>query len=329
MGTEVAVEAGGGRVSLHVLRRLRRRPGVIAAGIVFLVLVAAACAAPLYAKWVAHTGPYQNHISETVVVDGHKEEVVSVEGVPIGPTWQGRFLLGADRNGRDTMVRLLYGARNSLLIGFGATVLTLVLATFLGLVSGYFGGLLDAVISRAFDVLWAFPVVLLGIALGVALSLGGVSLGFVTISGNSLWIPIIIIGISYVVYLGRPIRGRVLALRDREFIDAARIQGRPPLKIIATELLPNIVPTLLVFLPLIVANAILLEAALSFLGAGVRPPESSWGVMISEGVEFMTTAPALAIAPGLMLVLTVLSLNVLGEALREAIDPRSEVRMEH
>jgi peptide/nickel transport system permease protein len=249
---------------------------------------------------------------------------------PIGPTWDPHhYLLGADDQGRDVAARLLYGGRNSLLIGFGASIITLLLATLLGLLAGFFRGWTDAVISRVFDVLWAFPVILLGVALGVSLNLGGLNLGFVNIQGNSLWIPTLIIGVAYVVYLGRPIRGQVLALREKEFIEAARAQGLGPWRIMATELLPNLASTLLVFFPIIVANSILLEAALSFLGAGVQPPEPSWGVMISEGVDFLTTAPVLTIAPGLMLVLTVLSLNIFGEGVRDALDPRAKVRMEH
>jgi len=178
-------------------------------------------------------------------------------------------------------------------------------------------------------VLWAFPVILLGVALGVSLNLGGLNVGPLHLEGGSLWIPTIIIGVSYVVYVARPIRGQVLALREKEFVEAARAQGMGPWRIMFTELLPNLTSTLLVFYPLIVANAILLEAALSFLGAGVQPPEPSWGVMISEGVDFLTTAPWLTIAPGLMLVLTVLSLNIFAEGVRDALDPRAKIKLEH
>jgi peptide/nickel transport system permease protein len=202
-------------------------------------------------------------------------------------------------------------------------------ATFFGLISGFFGGWIDAVISRCFDVMWAFPVILLGVALGVSLNLGGITVGPLSLKGGSLWIPTVIIGFSYIVYLARPIRGQVLALREKEFIEAARAQGLGPWRIMFTELLPNLVSTLLVFFPLIVANAVLLEAALSFLGAGVQPPEPSWGVMISEGIDFLTSAPHLTIAPGVMLVLTVLSLNIFGEGVRDALDPRAKIRLEH
>jgi peptide/nickel transport system permease protein len=226
------------------------------------------------------------------------------------------------------MVRLLYGARNSLFIGITATIITLLLAVTLGLLAGYFRGWVDQVISRGFDVMWAFPVLLLGVALGVSLALGGLNLGPIELESGSLWIPTLIIGVVNVVYLARPIRGQVLALREKEFVEAARAQGAGNLRIMFTELLPNLASTLLVFFPLIVANAILLEAALSFLGAGVQPPAPSWGTMIASGLDLIVGAPHLTIVPGLMLVLTVLSLNIFGEGVRDALDPRAKIKLE-
>jgi peptide/nickel transport system permease protein len=307
-------------------RRLRRDRSALAAALVFLLLVGAALAAPLWATHVAQTTPERNHITDTVRVGGQERDVVDVEGVPIGPTGQRRFLLGADDNGRDVMVRLLYGARNSLFIGLVASIITTLLAVALGLLAGYFRGWTDAVISRGLDVLWAFPVLLLGIALGVALATGGLHLGPLRIGAGSLWIPTLIIGVVGVVYLARPLRGEVLALREKEFVEAARAQGAGDLRIMVGELLPNLASTVVVFFPLIVANAILLEAALSFLGAGVQAPAPSWGTMIGSGLELLTGAPHLTVVPGAMLVLTVLSLNVLGEGVRDALDPRAKVR---
>jgi peptide/nickel transport system permease protein len=322
---EIAAGTGPWRIAF---KRLRRNRVALAFGALFLILVAISFAAPLWASDVAHTTANASKLSGQIEVDGKMEYIVALDGVPIGPTWQGEYFLGADRIGRDVMVRLLYGGRNSLMIGFGAAIITMILATVLGLLAGFFRGATDWAISRVFDVMWAFPVVLLGIALGVSLNLGGLNLGFIHLEGGSLWIPTIIIGVSYVVYLARPIRGQVLALREKEFIEAARAQGMGPWRIMFTELLPNLASTLLVFFPIIVANAILLEAALSFLGAGVQPPQPSWGTMISQGVEQLVTAPHLTIAPGLMLVLTVLSLNIFGEGVRDALDPRSKIRVE-
>jgi peptide/nickel transport system permease protein len=311
------------------LRRLRRNKVALAFGFLFVLLVAVCAAAPIWANQVAHTGPNTNHLSDTIVVDGERTNVVGFDGVPIGPTYRGKFFLGADRNGRDIMVRLLYGGRNSLLIGVSAALMTTLLSIVLGLVAGYFRGVADAVIRALLDVMWSFPVIILGVALGVALALGGFQLGPIEISGDSLLIPIFVIGLVYVPYMARPVRGQVLSLREKEFVEAARAQGAGPLRIMFTEILPNLASTILVFFTLLIANAILLEAALSFLGAGVRPPAPSWGTMIDEGVDRIATAPHLAIAPGIMLVLTVLSLNVFGDGVRDALDPRAKVRMEH
>ncbi len=309
-------------------RRMRRNHVALAFGVLFVLLVATAFAAPLWANSVAKTTPEENHLADVIQVDGEETQVVSFDGVPIGPTWQKQFFLGADRNGRDVMVRLLYGARNSLFIGIIASVITLVLAVVLGLLAGYFRGWVDSAISRTFDVMWAFPVLLIGVALGVSLAIGGLDLGFIRLENNSIWVPTLIIGLVYIVYLARPLRGQVLSLREKEFVEAARAQGASHTRIMYSEILPNLASTLLAFFPLIVANAILLEAALSFLGAGVQPPNPSWGTMIQEGLGLIVGAPHLTIAPGLMLVLTVLSLNIFGEGLRDALDPRAKVRLE-
>jgi peptide/nickel transport system permease protein len=310
------------------LRRLRRNKVALGFGVLFLVVVAMCLAAPIWANNFAHTDPYKNHLTDTVVVDGKKKDVVKPDGTPIGPTWGKRFFLGADNNGRDIAVRLLYGGRNSLLIGMVAALITTLFSVLLGILAGYARGATDAVISRSMDVIWAFPVILLGIALGTAFAQGGIDIGFVTISGDSKLIPILIIAIVYVPYMARPIRGQVLGLREREFVEAARAQGARPLRLMFSEILPNLSSTIVVFFPLMVANSILLEAALGFVGVGVRPPEPSWGTMIGAGVDHIETAPHLAIVPGIMLVLAVLGLNVFGDGVRDAFDPRATVRPE-
>jgi peptide/nickel transport system permease protein len=198
----------------------------------------------------------------------------------------------------------------------------------LGTLAGYFRGWTDAIISRSMDVLWAFPVLLLGVALGTALALGGLQIGPLEISGDSLLIPLLIIGFVYTPYMARPLRGQVLALREKEFVEAARAQGLGPIRIMFSEILPNLSSTIVVFFPLMIANAILLEAALSFLGAGVRAPRPSWGTMISEGINTIVSGPHQAIVPGTMLVLAVLALNVFGDGVRDAFDPRSKLRAE-
>jgi peptide/nickel transport system permease protein len=314
------------------LRRLRRNKVALLFGFVFVLLVVACVLAPVWADKVAKTTATANHLSDVIKVDGKDKNVVGLDGVPIGPQWlkaDGKFFLGADRNGRDIMVRLLYGGRNSLFIGITAALITAFLSIVLGVVSGYFRGGTDTVIRALLDVMWSFPVIILGTALGVALALGGLKIGPIKIAGDSLAIPILIIGLVYVPYMARPVRGQVLSLREKEFVEAARAQGAGPIRIMFSEVVPNLASTILVFFTLLIANAILLEAALSFLGAGVQPPNPSWGTMIDEGVDRIATAPHLAVVPGVMLVLTVLSLNVFGDGVRDALDPRAKVRLEH
>jgi peptide/nickel transport system permease protein len=308
-------------------RRLRRNRVALAFGAMFVLIVVLCLLAPVYSSQIAHTGPNDEHVTDVVNVGGKPKDVVSAIGIPIGPTWHGRFLLGADPNGRDIAVRLLYGGRNSLEIGFIATLLTMIFAVIAGVTAGYFRGKVDGVISRILDVIWAYPAVLLGVALGTALAVGGLDFGLFQLQGNSLLVPAVIIGIVYVPYVAKPLRGQVLGLREKEFVDAARAQGLGHLRIMVGEILPNVASTIIVFLPLILANAILLEAGLSYLGAGVQPPNPSWGTMISQGIRLIPSAMHLVFVPGLMLVLTVLGINVFGDGVRDAVDPRAKVRI--
>jgi peptide/nickel transport system permease protein len=328
--TGIAAEEIRGRSPWYLawLRMRRNRVG-LAFGVLFLLIVLACLAAPLWADHVAHTGPNENHITDKLLIDGQETYVVSPDGTPVGPGLHGRYLLGADQNGRDVMVRLLYGGRTSIYIGVVAALVTTVLAVVVGLLCGYYRGWIDAVLSRVMDVVWAFPVLLLGIALGTALALGGLKIGAIVVAGDSLWIPILIIGCVYVPYMARPIRGEILALREKEFVEAAVAQGKGSLRIMFSELLPNVVSTIIVFFTLNIANNMLLESSLSFLGAGVRAPNASWGTMIADGYQTIYTAPHLTIVPGLLIVLTVLSLNVFGDGLRDALDPRAKIRLEH
>jgi peptide/nickel transport system permease protein len=314
-------------------RRFFRNRVAVAFLILFFLIVAFVLAAPLWAKNVAHTGPNQQHTLEVLHKGTDEEkEVVTVEGRPIGPqgfSAGGKFFLGADsRLGRDEMVRLMYGGRTSLFIGVVSGFITTFLAVVLGLLAGFYKGWVDAIISRVFDILWSLPVLLFGIAIGVTLALGGLKVGPIEIEGGSVWVPILIIAIFYTPYVGRPIRGEVLALSEKEFVEAAVAQGAGPLRLMFSEILPNLASTIIVFFALNIANNMLFEAALSFLGAGVQPPNSSWGTMISIGEELLTTEPLLAIIPGVMILLTVLSLNIVGDGLRDALDPRSKVRLE-
>jgi peptide/nickel transport system permease protein len=326
-----AADATRGPWSLALRRFLRNRVAVAFLGL-FVLIIVFVLAAPLWADNVAHTGPNKAHVLEKLTVDGEKRDVVTPQGQPIGPQWfeaGGKFFLGADgRLGRDEMVRLMYGGRTSLFIGIISGLITTIVAVVLGLLAGFYKGWVDGVIARTMDVLWSLPVFLIGVAAGISLAVSGLKIGPLELESGSIWAPIIIISVFSVPYMGRPVRGEVMALSEKEFVEAAIAQGAGPLRLMFGEILPNLASTIIVFFALNIANNMLFEAGLSFLGAGVQPPNSSWGTMISSGVELLNTAPLLSIIPGTMIMLTVLSLNIVGDGLRGALDPRSKVRLE-
>jgi peptide/nickel transport system permease protein len=301
-------------------RRLRRDRVAMTFAALLAAILLALLAAPLYASEIAGTGPDENHLTDQIVIDGEPTDVVSEEGVPIGPTWTRSYFLGADENGRD--LRLLYGARASLTVGVGAVALSLLLAIPLALLAGYRRGRTDAVITRLFDLLWSFPALLLGVLLSTALSIRGIEIGPVRIGSGSRLIPIVVIGLVYVPYVARPLRGQVLALREQPFVDAARAYGRRPLALAFSELMPHLWATLLVLSTLLLVHAVALEVALSFLGAGIDPPAASLGTLIDGGLNDVVLSPHLLLAPSVALVLIVLSLSGLAEGLRRALDPR-------
>lgn len=316
------------------LGQLRRNRAAMASVAVLIVVVLSCLLAPVYASSVAHTDPFASDVSGTTVVQGRTVPVLrpSSTGLglgvtPIGPTWDVQhYFLGADNQGRDVMARLLYGGRNSLLIGFAAAVLCCAMATLLGVLAGYFGGLVDSVLARLLDVVWAFPVYLLAICLSVVLLTSGITIGPVRIGAGSLWLPVLIIAVIYVPYVARPLRGQVLALKEKEFIAAGVGVGASDLRIMRRDVLPNVLPTVVVFLPLMTALSMLTESALSFLSVGVQPPQASWGTIINDGLGLLYTRPAVTIMPGLAIAVTAVVLNLFGDGVREALDPRARLR---
>jgi len=332
-GTSEAIQKSRGPWATAV-RRLFRDKAAVAALFVFVLIVILCLLAPAYALW-ANVDPFKSTLDAVITVNGQDVPIMkqSTEGLglgytPIGPTWElGNYFLGADNQGRDVMARLLYGGLNSLLIAGAATLITLLFSTLIGLSAGFFGGIIDIVLSRILDILWAFPVYLFAISLSIVLITQGIDLGVITIESGSLWLPIFIIGIVYIPYVARPIRGHALALRESEFVLAAIGLGVPSHRILLRDVLPNVSTTLIVFVPIMMALNMLTESALSFLSIGVQPPDASWGTIIQDGQTLLYTRPLVALAPGIAIVVTVLSLNVLGDGLRDALDPRSKIRI--
>jgi peptide/nickel transport system permease protein len=319
-------------------RQLWRNRTAMASLALFLLIVVVSFAAPLYASHVAHVDPFANNLNGTTIVHGQQVPLMKQGGgllrlgeTPIGPTWDvHHYFLGADNQGRDVAARVLYGGRSSLEIGIGSAAICCLIATVVALIAGFFGGAVDALLSRLMDVIWAFPVYLLAISISTELltASNGLKIGPLHIVATSLWLPTIIIAVIYVPYVYRPIRGHVLTVARKEFAEAAIAQGASNLRLMFSDILPNVVSVVIVLLPLMIATTIFTEAALSFLGIGVQPPNASWGTIINDGQGLLYTRPWVAIAPGIMIVLTVLALNVFGDGVRDALDPRAKLRVE-
>src|SRR6516165_6185854 len=253
-------------------RRLWRNRIAMTSLVLFLLIVVLCLAAPLYAHDVAHVNPFVPNLNGHTVVNGHVVPVMQRGGgilklgeTPIGPTWDlSHYFLGADSTGRDVAALLLYGGRSSLLIGIGSAVLCSLAATVIALIAGFFGGVTDSVASRIMDIVWAFPVFLLAICIGTELLThsNGFQIGPVHVDASSLWLPTAIIAFIYVPYVYRPMRGQVLSVVKKEFVEASTAQGAGNSRLLFLEILPNVVSTVIVLLPLMIATTILTEAAL-------------------------------------------------------------------
>ncbi len=254
-----------------------------------LVIVLAASAA--LAPWVAPYDPARQSLIEKRTKPGAK------------------YLLGADEFGRDILSRVIYGSRIALLVGLLSAVIAVAGGLLLGTVAGFVGGWVDAVMMRGVEILLAFPYLLLALAIVAAL-------------GNGALNTTIAVGIWGMPGVTRIVRGSVLALREAEYVGAARALGASAQALLRRHILPNVVPGLVVYATLFMANAILLEAALSFLGLGVQPPTASWGLMVSTGRDVLLVAPHVATVPGLAIMVAVLAFNLVGDGLRDALDPR-------
>jgi peptide/nickel transport system permease protein len=320
-------------------RRLRRNRLALAALGLFLLILVLGLLAPWYAHDVAHqSSPLAPNLNGTTVIGGKVVPVMQQGGgtlhlgeTPIGPTGDlHHYFLGADNLGRDVACLLLYGARSSLQIGISSALICCAVATVVALIAGFFGGLTDAVLSRIMDIIWAFPLYLLAISISTELLThsSGIQVGPAHVDAASLWLPTAIIALVYLPYVYRPIRGQVLSVVNKEFVEAAIAQGASNMRLIFSEILPNVVSTVIVFLPLMIATNIILEASLSFLSIGVQPPNVSWGTIISDGQDLLYSRPWVSMSAGIMIVLTVLALNVLGDGVRDALDPRAKLRVE-
>ena len=270
-----------------VYKRQANRAAVGSACILIILILAA-----LFAPWIApHSYSYQN--------------------LDLGATPpSGEFLLGTDTLGRDLLSRILYGARVSLLVGFVATAVALVIGVSWGIIAGYFGGRIDSVMMRIVDVLYGLPFIIFIILLMV-------------IFGRNIWLLFMAIGAVEWLTMARIVRGQVITVKNQEYVMAAQAMGVPNLRLFVKHIFPNILGPIAVYATLTIPQVMLLEAFLSFLGLGVQPPMSSWGTLIRYGVESMEEYSWLLIYPGLTFTITLFALNFFGDGLRDALDPKT------
>lgn len=302
-GAEAAQEASvpvEGRSQWQLTwRRLRSDKMSMAAAAVIIAMVILALLAPVFSA-ITHHPP-----DTAYPISGE-----NAYGNPVGPFTNG-FWLGTDGTGRDLFVRILYGAQNSLFVGVVTTAIAAVLGVTIGLAAGYFGGFIDTVLARFTDAVLAFPYVVLALALAEAY-------------GPSLTIILIVITFFSWAGIARIVRGQTLALKEKEYIEAARSLGAGPFRIMFLDILPNLLGPVLVVATLYIPNAIVFEATLSFLGLGIPPPAASWGSMLSTAQNFYQVAWWYLLFPALFLLITTLAFNLLGDGIREAMDPRTE-----
>ena len=277
-------------------KRFKRDKAALFGGTVIVIVVTAALLAP----WVTPYDPHEQFF------DG-----LTLEGAPLPPNK--RFPLGTDLLGRDLYTRLVYGARTSLIIGIAANAAAVLVGTLLGIVAGYLGGWVGNAIMRFTDLMMAFPALLLAIALASILT-------------PSLWIVAMVIALVNWVQTARVIYTQTLSIAEQEFIQAARALGATPIRILWVHILPHLIPHIMVWATLGISVTVLFEATLSFLGIGVQPPTPSWGGIIFESQSYFLTAPWLVIFPGITILLFALGFNLVGDGLRDAMDPTQRGR---
>jgi peptide/nickel transport system permease protein len=284
--------------SALVWRRLRRdRVAMFGAALVILLILVA-----LFAPLLAPHDPSEQF-----------RDGLTMDGQPVPSTLfeeadGTQFPLGTDANGRDLLSRIFYGARVSLIVGVLANLLAVTLGLIVGMTAGYLGGWVESLLMRITDIMMAFPTLLLAMTL-------------VAILKPSLWIIIVVIGLVYWTWIARVVYSQVLVIREREFVIASRALGSGRLYVMLHHILPQLIPTIIVWGTLGIATNVMLEASLSYLGIGVQPPTPSWGGMIQQGQSYYRTAPWLVIYPGLAIMITVFAFNLLGDGLRDAFDP--------
>ncbi|MBE1556035.1 ABC transporter permease [Sporosarcina limicola] len=286
------------KTKLQLLGRfIKKNP----AGFVGILLVLLSVGSALFAQWIVPFDPSKASLAARLTPPSWAN-----------PTGESTFFLGTDQLGRDLLSRIIYGAKISLMVGFFGVLISLIIGTVLGLISGYFGKWMDDFIMRFADIQLAFPFILFAIVV-------------MSVLGTGIWKIIIILGLTYWVGFARLIRGQVISLKEQEYIHAAKAIGGTTFTIIRKHILPNVLSSILVLGTMYIAEFILLEASLTFLGLGVDPTIPSWGGMLADSRNYITTAWWTAVFPGVAIMLTVLGFNLLGDWLRDRFDPNMKL----
>jgi peptide/nickel transport system permease protein len=289
-------------------RRFRADRVAMVSAIFIVLLIVVALAAHPIVSLLGVSGPNQPNLG-----------ALDAFGQPTGPSAAHPF--GVDELGRDVLARVIYGAQVSLEVAFISTGVAVLIGVVVGTIAGYFRGWVDSLLARLMDIVLAFPILLLAIGLAASCSLGKGCLGGLITPGRVTLI--VVIALSSWPYIGRIVRGQVLSIREKEYIDAARSLGASNIRIMRREILPNLIAPIIVYTSLILPTNVLYEAALSFLGVGVQPPTASWGQMIATASGIFDTAWWYMVFPGLALVLTVLAFNLVGDGLQDALNPKA------
>jgi ABC-type dipeptide/oligopeptide/nickel transport system permease subunit len=297
-GTEPALHIEGRSTWQLAWMRLKKDRAAIASAVIIVLIILMAIFAPVVSSLTGHG---VDHQYRTTGLDSF--------GLPRAPN--GTFVLGTDDLGRDILVRIAYGARISLYVGVIATLLTVAIGAVLGIIAGYFGGLVDSIIARLVDVVLSLPFLLFAISL-------------VSVTHPGLTIVIVVIGVFLWASVARIVRGQVLSIREKEYIEAARSLGASSWRIMFVDILPNVLTQLIVYATLLIPVTIILEATLSYLGLGIPPPTADWGQMISEAQTVFQQAWWFLVFPSVALLITTVAFNILGDGVRDALDPRLE-----
>jgi ABC-type dipeptide/oligopeptide/nickel transport system permease subunit len=304
----LAIEAERPPVAARIIRgrspwqlaweKLRRDRAAKIATATIVVIILLAIFAPVIAAAIGH-GPNQEFV----------DTGENAFGDPVPPS--GTFWFGTDSSGRDVFIRVLYGARVSLVVGVLATLISTAMGVVFGMISGYIGGIVDTIIARLVDVMLAVPFLIVAISIAY-------------ISGPSFWLVIFVVGVLGFTFPARIVRGQVISVKEKDFIEAARALGAGPLRIMFVDIMPNIIATVIVYGTLLIPSAIVYEASLSFLGVGIPPPTADWGAMISDASNYYASGYWwYLLFPSLALLITTLAFNILGDSIRDALDPRA------